>query len=177
MPPATIIRAWPSELTWVAVTIAVATGLYLVVAREGLPAASGLVGHGVGILGFLLLLVAEIAYTWRKRPDRSGPGPLLVWMQVHVFAGIVGPYLVLLHTAFEFRGLAGVLTLVMLVVVISGILGRYVYTAGGTQSAGGSESRRPLSLWYLLHVPLSAAMFALAAMHVAGALYYARLLR
>jgi hypothetical protein len=96
-------------------------------------------------------------------------------MQVHVFAGLVGPYLVLLHTAFEFQGLAGVLTLIMLVVLMSGILGRYVYTAGAAQPEGVPESR-PLALWYLLHVPLSAAMFALAAMHVAGVLYYARLL-
>lgn len=177
MPPATITRAWRSELTWVGVTIAVATALYVVVARDGLPAASGLVGHGIGIVGFLLMLVAEVAYTWRKRPERSGPGPLRVWMQGHVYAGIVGPYFVLLHTAFEFRGLAGVLALVMLVVVVSGILGRFVYTAGAAQPGDAPAVRRPLSLWYILHVPLSAAMFALAAMHVAGALYYARLLR
>jgi hypothetical protein len=163
-------------LTWVGLAIAVATGLYLLVARNGLPAASGLVGHGIGILGFLLMLVAEIAYTWRKHPERAGPWPLRRWMQAHVFAGIVGPYLVLLHTAFEFRGLAGVLTLAMLVVVVSGVLGRYVYTAGAAQP-GVPDGPRPLSRWYLLHVPLSAAMFALAAMHVAGALYYARLLR
>lgn len=176
LPPTTTTRAWPAELTWVGLAIAVATGLYLVVARNGLPAASGLVGHGIGLLGFLLMLVAEIAYTWRKRPERTGPGPLRRWMQAHVFAGIVGPYLVLLHTAFEFRGLAGVLTLAMVVVVVSGILGRYVYTAAASQPAV-TDGPRPLSLWYLLHVPLSAAMFALAIMHVAGVLYYGRMLR
>jgi len=177
LPPTTTTRAWPAELMWAAATIAVATALYLVVAREGLPVASGLVGHGIGIAGFLLMLVAEVAYTWRKRPERSGPGPLRLWMQGHVYAGIVGPYLVLLHTAFEFRGLAGILTLVMLVVVASGIMGRFVYTAGGAPRDDAPAARRPLSVWYLLHVPLSAAMFALAVMHVAGALYYARLLR
>ncbi len=176
LPPTITTRAWPVELTWVAVAIVIATGLYLAVARDGLPAASGLVGHGIGILGFLLMLVAEIAYTWRKQPERTGPGPLRRWMQAHVFAGIVGPYLVLLHTAFEFRGLAGVLTLAMLVVVASGILGRYIYTAGAAQP-GVPDGPHPLSLWYLLHVPLSAAMFALAALHVAGVLYYGRLLR
>ncbi len=175
LPPMTTTRAWPAELTWVALAIAVVTGLYLVVARDGLPASSGLIGHGIGILGILLMLVAEVAYTWRKRPDRTGPGPLRRWMQAHVFAGIVGPYLVLLHTAFEFRGLAGVLTLAMLVVVVSGILGRYVYTAGAARP-GVPDGPRPFAVWYLLHVPLSAAMFALAAMHVAGVLYYGRML-
>jgi len=177
MPPTTITRGWPTELTWVGLTVAIATVLYLVVAREGLPAASGLVGHGIGIVGFLLMLVAEFAYTWRKRPERSGPGPLRLWMQGHVYVGVVGPYFVLLHTAFEFRGLAGVLTLVMLVVVVSGILGRFVYTAGAAEPEDAAVARRPLAFWYLLHVPLSVAMFALAAMHVAGALYYARMLR
>ena len=94
-----------------------------------------------------------------------------------MYAGIVGSYFVLLHTAFEFRGLAGVLTLLMLVVVISGILGRFAYTAGAAEPEDAVVAPRPLALWYVLHVPLSAAMFALAAMHVAGALYYARLLR
>jgi hypothetical protein len=176
-PPTTTTRAWPSELTWVGLAVAVATGLYLVVARNGLPAASGLLGHGIGIFGFVLMLVAQLAYSWRKHPDRAGPGPLRAWMRWHVFAGIVGPYLVLLHTAFEFRGLAGVLTLVMLVVVASGIIGRYVYTAGAPPLGDTPQGPRPTSLWYLLHVPLSAALFALAAVHVAGVLYYSRLLR
>jgi hypothetical protein len=170
------MRNWPAELVAAGLTVALATGLYLLAAHDGLPAASSIVGHGIGIAGFVLMLVAEVAYTWRKKPSRTGPGPLRLWMQGHVYAGIVGPYLVLLHTAFEFRGLAGVLTLVMLVVMLSGILGRYVYTAGATPDAPATAPR-PFSLWYLLHVPLSLAMFALAAMHVAGVLAYARLLR
>jgi hypothetical protein len=158
------------------VAIGAITALYLVAARQGLPAPAGLVGHGLGILGFLLMVVAETAYTWRKRPGRNGPGPLRAWLQAHVLAGLVGPYLVLLHSAFRFRGLAGVLTLLMLVIVASGLAGRYLYTAIPEAGAGGT-GRRPLSLWYLLHVPLAAALFVLALFHIAGALYYTRLLR
>jgi len=168
-------RWWASELAWSALTVTGVTLLYLVVARRGFPEAGGLVGHGLGIIGFFLMVVAETAYTWRKHPARTGPGPTRVWLQMHVFAGLVGPYLVLLHTAFEFRGLAGVVTLVMVVVVLSGVLGRYVYTAGATEAPAGE--RQPLAVWYLLHIPLSAALFALAAVHIAGVLYYARLLR
>lgn len=177
MRPTTITRTWPVELTWVALAMGAVTAGDLVAARAGLPAAGGLVGHGLGIVGVVLMLVAETAYTWRKKPERTGPGPLRAWMQLHVFAGILGPYLVLLHSAFAFRGLAGLLTLIMLIVVLAGVLGRYAYTAGAPQLPGAPEAHRPLSLWYLLHVPLSAAMFALAAMHVAGVLYYGRLLR
>jgi hypothetical protein len=51
------------------------------------------------------------------------------WLQFHIFTGIVGPYLVLLHSSWKFNGLAGVVTLLMVVVVLSGFVGRYIYTA------------------------------------------------
>ncbi|HYR11267.1 MAG TPA: hypothetical protein VEQ60_26030, partial [Longimicrobium sp.] len=98
------------------------------------------------------------------------------WMQAHVFAGLVGPYLVLLHTAFQFRGLAGVLALMVLVVVASGVVGRFAYTAV-PKTPGAPGARRALAVWWLLHVPVAAAMFVLAIVHVAGALYYASFLR
>lgn len=164
---------WRAEVVVVLAAVAVSTLFYLFAARSGLPASSGLIGHGLGILGGVLMLVAQTAYTWRKRPERTGPGPTRLWLQVHVVAGLVGPYLILLHTAFRFRGLAGVLTLLMLVVVASGVTGRYVYRAVPSTDTGGS---RPLSLWYLLHVPVTAALFVLVVIHIAGALYYGRML-
>jgi hypothetical protein len=51
------------------------------------------------------------------------------WLQFHIFTGLVGPYLVLLHTAWKFNGLAGVVILLTIVIVISGFIGRYIYTA------------------------------------------------
>ena len=60
---------------------------------------------------------------------RRPRGSMRAWLRVHIVMGIVGPYLVLLHTAWAFQGLAGVLTLLMLVVVASGFIGRYIYTA------------------------------------------------
>ena len=167
---------WLAEVLWTALAITASTFLYLVAVRGGLPAPGGLVGHGLGLLGFLLMVAAETAYSWRKRPGRSGPGPLRNWLTAHVVAGLVGPYLVLLHTAFRFKGLAGVLTLLMLVIVASGMAGRYLYTSV-SGAEGADAARRPLSLWYLLHVPLAAALFVLALFHIAGALYYTRLLR
>jgi hypothetical protein len=174
-----VARPRPTELYAALGVIAAATLLYAGVSRQGLPAASGLFGHGLGVVGFLLMLVAETAYTWRKRPGRSGPGPVRAWLKMHVFVGLVGPYLVLLHSAFRFRGLAGVLTLLVGVVVASGVVGRFVYTDAprGVNEHGSGRARRVLSLWYLLHVPLSLAMFALAVVHILAALYYATLLR
>jgi cell division protein FtsB len=51
------------------------------------------------------------------------------WLEFHIFTGLVGPYLVLLHTSWKFNGLAGVLSLLTLVIVVSGFIGRYIYTA------------------------------------------------
>ena len=174
MTNATATARRPVELWWALGVIALATAVYAPFALDGPPPPRGLAGHLLGISGFLLMIFAETAYSWRKKVTREGYGPMRHWLQAHVFAGLVGPYLVLLHTAFEFRGLAGVLSLLVLVVVASGVVGRFAYTA--VPKLGGA-ARPALSLWYLLHVPVAAAMFVLAAVHVAGALYYATLLR
>jgi hypothetical protein len=176
MTNATATARRPVEL-WLALgAMALASAVYLPLAADGPPPARGLVGHVLGISGFLLMIVAETAYTWRKKVTREGYGPLRYWMQAHVFAGLVGPYLVLLHTSFQFRGLAGVLALMVLAVVASGVAGRFVYTAV-PKVPGAPGARRSLAVWWLLHVPVAAAMFVLAAVHVAGALYYATFLR
>ncbi|HWA56482.1 MAG TPA: hypothetical protein VG692_04465 [Gemmatimonadales bacterium] len=158
------------ELWWAFGAMGIATAGYLVAARSGLPGPGDLVGHSLGVAGFLLMAFAQVGYSWRKRPHRTGPGPAYRWLALHVFSGLVGPYLVLLHSAFRFRGLAGILSLLTLVVVLSGIAGRYWY-----RPSMDANPRR--ALWYLLHVPLSAAIAALAVFHVAGVLYYATGLR
>ncbi len=165
-------RAIPAELAWAALAAGLATLVYLLAARSGPPEPGDLMGHSLGIAGFLLMAFAQVGYSWRKRPDRTGPGPVFRWLQSHIFAGLVGPYLVLLHSAFRFRGLAGVLSLLTLIVVLSGVAGKYWYTAGVT-----ALPDRRKALWYLLHVPLSAALAALAVFHVIGVLYYASGLR
>ena len=67
--------------------------------------------------------------------------------------------------------------MMVLIVVASGFVGRFVYTAVPKLASAEPGARRALSLWYLLHVPVAAALFVLAAVHVAGAVYYATLLR
>ena len=182
MTNATATARRPVELWAALAAIALTTAVYLPVARGAPPAPSGLFGHALGIAGFLLMLFAETGYTWRKRVHREGGGPLRRWLQAHVFTGLVGPYLVLLHTSFRFRGLAGIAALLVAVVVVSGLVGRFAFTAAPKHPSamggpGATGTRRVLSLWYLFHVPVAAAMFVLALVHVAAALYYATLLR
>ncbi len=118
------------ELILALVAVLAITGLYAgTLAVAGVPAASGFLGHSLGVLGFVLMLMTETLYSLRKRALRRPWGTMRSWLQFHIFTGIVGPYLVFLHSAWSFQGLAGALMLMTAVVVVSGFLGRYIYTA------------------------------------------------
>ena len=117
------------ELIFALVAVGAITAGYVYLAREHAPQPSGLVGHSMGIVGFLMMLSTEILYSLRKRIPGFHRGPMSLWLQAHIFTGIVGSYLVVLHSGWKFNGLAGLLTLLTIVTVISGVVGRYIYTA------------------------------------------------
>ena len=104
----------------------------------GIPAASSLFGHGIGILGFILMLMTELLYSWRKRRRSARWGKMSNWLRFHIFTGLVGPYMVLLHTSWKFNGLAGIVLLLTLIIVLSGVVGRYIFTAI-PRTADGAE--------------------------------------
>lgn len=88
---------------------------------------AGVRGHGLGILGSLLMIVM-LGYSLRKRVKFfRNWGPLSNWLDFHIFCGIVGPMLVILHTAFKVHGLVAVSFWSMVAVALSGVLGRYLY--------------------------------------------------
>lgn len=105
------------------------TGAYAWVAQSGVPRPGGLAGHALGVVGFVLMLCTETLYTLRKRLRFFQVGSMNTWLRCHIFTGIVGPYLVLLHSAGKMNGLAGVALLLTVVMVLSGFVGRYIYTA------------------------------------------------
>ena len=118
------------ELVLALVAVLAISGLYTGYSNAfAVPPASGLLGHTLGIVGFTLMLMTEILYSLRKRAMRRPRGSMRAWLQFHIFTGIVGSYLVVLHSAWSFSGLAGALTLMTIVVVASGFVGRYIYTA------------------------------------------------
>ena len=89
------------------------------------------VGAAFGIAGAVLLLVPA-AYPLVKRVpflhDRITPHVSLpTLLAVHVYAGIVGPLLAIVHTGHKFDSPLGItLTAIMLLVVVSGFTGRYL---------------------------------------------------
>ena len=101
-------------------------------------------GHFIGILGALLMLMTETVYSARKRWGIFNFGQVRHWLSFHIFTGIVGPFLVLGHTGLEFRGLAGFTMFLTVLVVGSGFLGRYIYTAVPRTLAGIEVDRRTL---------------------------------
>jgi len=166
------------------------TGLYalVVIFTREIPAASALFGHGLGIFGFLLMLMTETLYSFRKRMRTVRFGRMSLWLQFHIFTGLVGPYMVLLHTSWKFNGLAGVTTLLTVIIVISGFVGRYIYTriprtADGNVIEGSlsadalKHARRLMSLWHTIHIPIGMALFTAAFVHIGAALYYATFLK
>ncbi len=89
---------------------------------------SGLLGHGFGIIGSLMMLVGVSIYMIRKR-FRSfvRVGLLKHWLELHIFLCSVGPLLVLYHTSFKFGGIVSISFWSMIVVVLSGVVGRFIY--------------------------------------------------
>jgi hypothetical protein len=121
-----------SRELWIAfLIIGILTFLYLtvIILTGSIPAASEFFGHSLGVFGFLLMLMTETLYSLRKRSLGARWGRIASWLNFHIISGIVGPYLVLLHTAWKFNGLAGLVMLLTTIVVLSGFVGRYIYTA------------------------------------------------
>lgn len=89
---------------------------------------SGLLGHGLGILGSALITIGVATYMLRKRVRYfSRLGILKHWLEFHIFLCTLGPMLVLFHTSFKFGGLVSVSFWSMIAVFLSGIIGRFIY--------------------------------------------------
>jgi len=90
---------------------------------------SGSYGHGLGIIGALMVIIGVSTYSTRKR-IRSlwNIGKLSRWLEFHIFLCLLGPILVLYHTTFKAGGIAAISLWTMLSVAASGIIGRFLYT-------------------------------------------------
>jgi len=102
---------------------------FLIHRSAGFPG-SGL-GHALGIGGALLMLVPA-AYVVVKRVPKLRKSitkhvPMRTLLAWHIYAGVLGPLLVLFHTGHRFESpLATALTALTIIVVLSGYIGRYL---------------------------------------------------
>lgn len=89
---------------------------------------SGFIGHGIGIIGSLLMIIGVASYMLRKRVKVFHKyGFLKHWLEFHIFLCTLGPILVLFHTAFKFGGIVAVSFWSMVAVVLSGVIGKFLY--------------------------------------------------
>lgn len=88
---------------------------------------SGPVGIRLALLGVASFLGIYL-YAIRKRWKPLGRiGKTKNWLDVHVVLGISAPALITFHSCFKMRGLAGTSYWIMMAVMLSGIVGRYLY--------------------------------------------------
>lgn len=89
---------------------------------------SGLIGHGLGIIGFFFMIVGVLIYVARKRFGfMSHSGDLRHWLEFHVFLNSLGAVLVLFHSTFKYAGFAAYAFLAMVLVLVSGVIGMFFY--------------------------------------------------
>jgi hypothetical protein len=89
---------------------------------------TGLIGHGIGIVGSILMVIGVFGYMARKRYRIfSRIGVLKYWLEFHIFLCTLGPILVLYHTSFKFGGLVAISFWSMVAVMVSGVIGRFIY--------------------------------------------------
>jgi hypothetical protein len=90
-------------------------------------APSGPVGISFGVAGAALFLFMWL-YPLRKRlPALQRVGNLGGWLQVHIVAGLALPFVVAVHAGWRFTGLIGLGYAAMVLVILSGVVGRYLY--------------------------------------------------
>lgn len=138
-------------------------------------------GAVFGIAGAVLMLV-PLAYPIVKRIHflKAGITPhvsMQSLMTLHVYAGILGPLLAIIHTGHKFNSVLGIaLTAVMLLVVVSGFAVRYLLTfvaheikdkllllqtaRGDLDSAWGVLEHSPAEMRVLPKTPVLAAGLA-----------------
>lgn len=89
---------------------------------------SGAFGHGLGIVGTLMILFGVGIYIARKRYNFMSKFIRLKYLlEFHIFLCFLGPILILFHTAFKFGGIVSVAFWSMVAVVLSGVVGRFIY--------------------------------------------------
>ncbi|MBL4939774.1 MAG: hypothetical protein JKY16_05795 [Lutibacter sp.] len=89
---------------------------------------SGIYGQGLGVFGTFFILFGVSIYIARKRYNFMVKQLRLKYLlEFHIFLCVLGPILILFHTAFKFGGIVSIAFWSMVAVVLSGVIGRYIY--------------------------------------------------
>ena len=84
-------------------------------------------GYWFGVIGTALMVVMHLYSVRRRVPALRELGRLSSWLNFHIFCGLLGPALIVLHSSFKVHGLVALSFWSMIAVAGSGVLGRYLY--------------------------------------------------
>jgi len=104
------------------------TWLVWQVSKLGLFTAASNTGYWIGVTGGVLMLLL-FSYPMRKHfRFMHRLGSAKPWFVVHMVLGVSGPLLILLHSTFHIGSInAGVALFSMVIVAVSGVVGRFLY--------------------------------------------------
>ena len=89
---------------------------------------NGYIGHNLGIYGTALIVIGLFLYSARKRfKVFSRVGVLKYWLEFHIFLTTLGTILVIFHTSFKFGGVVSIGFWSLVIVWVSGVVGRFIY--------------------------------------------------
>lgn len=137
--PAPVLRAIRHDL-WLVAGLALLVSTAWGLARTGHFDAGDDLGYWLGVAGGVMMLVL-LLYPARKylRVMRN-LGRVKLWFWMHLFCGIFGPWLILVHSTFRIGSLnAGVALWSMVIVVLSGVVGRFLFVRV-QQNLGGEQA-------------------------------------
>lgn len=114
--------------TMVYLVLVTLTWLVWQISRQGYFEAGDDVGYWLGVVGGVMMLLL-FTYPLRKHfRFAQGWGRVKWWFLVHMLLGVGGPMLILLHSTFHVGSLnAAVALYSMLIVALSGVIGRFIY--------------------------------------------------
>lgn len=89
---------------------------------------SGSIGIKLGMLGVLMFFLIYL-YPLRKKWGWLGrQGNSRHWLDFHIVLGTTAPIIIAFHSSFKFGNIAGMAFWSMLMVTLSGFVGRYLYS-------------------------------------------------
>ena len=86
-------------------------------------------GYYIGMTGGIMMLLAMCYTLFKYVPALRTKAVMKNWLTIHLFFGIVGPFLVMFHSTFQIGSLNGGIALISMgLVFVSGVIGRFLYS-------------------------------------------------